>query len=125
MVPVLAATSRLVCAKSQALIHGALLLERIVVTLAYAESVAEVLVVLVARSRLIRVNAPLGIGRWIQPQRTGRSRGQARGAAIACEIALGKDLDELVLTVALHGTGVADSGSTIRAGRVGGRGVAR
>lgn len=70
------------------------------------------------------MNAALGIRGRIQPQSTGRSRGQARGAAVACEVPLGEDLDELVLTVALHGTGVADTSGIVGFGRVGGRRVA-
>lgn len=124
MVPVFAATSRLVCAKSQALVHGAFLLVRIVVTRAHAESVSEVLIVLVARGWLLGVDPTLGISRRVQSQGTGRSRGQARSATVACKVALGKDLDELVFTMALHRAGVAYSGGIVRVGRANGRRVA-
>lgn len=122
MIPVLAAASCLMCAKSQALVHSALLLKWVIIAFAHAEAVAKVLVVLVARGWLLRVNPTLGIGRRIQAQGTGTGRWQTRGTAVACEVALGEDLDKLVFTVALHRAGVADARGIVRFGRVcGGR----
>lgn len=106
------------------MVHSALLLERVIVALADAESVAEVVVVLVVRGWLLRVDATLGISRRVQPQSTRRSRGQACGAAVACEVAFGKYLNELVLTMALYGAGVANTSGIVRISRVGGRRIA-
>ena len=124
MIPVLATASRLVRAQSQTLVHSPFLLEWVIVALADAESVAEVLVVFVVGSRLLRVNITLGVGRRVQAQGARARRRQACCATVAGEVALGKDLDELMFAVTLHRARIADSCGIVRIGRAGGEGVA-
>jgi len=64
------------------------------------------------------------VGLGIHTQVAGASGGIARRAAIAGEVALGEDLDEVVLAVALDGAGVADASGIVRRGGVLGRRVA-
>jgi hypothetical protein len=109
VVPILAASTSLCGAQTQALEHGALLLERIVVAFAAAESVLEILVVFVVGIRLFRVDAALCVRGRIDAEGAWACRGQALGAAVACEVALGEDLDEGVFAVTLNRAGVADA----------------
>jgi hypothetical protein len=81
--------------------HGSLLLKRIIIAFASAKPVAKVLVVLVIRIGLLGMHPALAICRLVEAE-SARARGRkARGSAIACEIALGEDLDERVLAMAL------------------------
>jgi hypothetical protein len=122
--PVLATTSRLVCAQPEALEHGTLLLERVVIALAAAEAVPEVLVVLVVGVRLLRMDASLSVGLRVDAQVAGARLGESRGAAVACKVPLSEDLDEGVLAVALDRAGVADTGGIVGIRGVGGRRIA-
>lgn len=124
MIPILATASRLVRAQTQALVHSPLLLERVVVALANAKPVAEVLIVFVVGSRLLRVDVTFGVGRRIQSQGARAGRRQTCRATVASEVALGEDFDELVFAVTLYRTRIADSCSIVWIGRVGGKGVA-
>ena len=124
MPPILATAARLVRAEPKTLKHGALLLERIVVALAAAEAVPEVLVVLVVGAGLLRVDAALGVCLRVEAQVARAGRGKARSAAVAGKVALGEDLDEGVLAVALDRAGVADAGGIVGIRGVRGRGVA-
>lgn len=110
MIPVLATATGLDSTKTKALEHGTLLLERVVVTFTSAESIAEVVVVLVIHIRLLGVNTPAGVGLFICAQRAGARRRNALRATIACEVALLENLDEGVLAMALNGACVANTG---------------
>ena len=124
MIPILAAPAGLVGAESQALEHGALLLVGPVVDGASAEAVAEVLVVPVSRVGGLRAHDALGACGRVDPQGAGLVGDEARGAAVAGEVPLLEDLDQLVLPVALHGTRVADPRGVEGIVGVGGRWVA-
>ena len=122
MVPVLATPTRLRRSETQTLEHCSLLLEGIIVALASAEAVLEILVVLVVRVGLLGVYAATGVGLAVGAQAARACGGDARGAAVASEVALLEDLDEGMLAMTLDGAGVADScwGPGIR-GSLGGR----
>lgn len=124
MPPVLATAAGLVRPQRQTLKHGTFLLEGIVVALAATEAVAEVLVVLVVGVWLLRVDAAFSVRLRIDAQGARARFWESRGAAIAGKVALIEDLDERVFTVALHGTGVADTGRIVGIRRARGRRVA-
>lgn len=118
MPPVLAAAARLVRAKAQALEHGALLLEGVIVAFATAETVAEVLVVFVTGARFLGMDA-FGIRRRVKTEGAGAGLWVSGRSAIARKIPLVEYLDEAMLAVALHGARIADTGGIIvRIGRV-------
>lgn len=75
---------------------------RIVYLTAAAEPVPEVVVVLVALCRFLRMH-PLSTRLRVSSQRARRGRWQARSAAVAYEIPLAEQLDEVVLAVAGDG----------------------
>lgn len=102
MEPVLAAATGLSGTQSKALEHGALLLEGIVIALAAAKPVLEVLVVLVVGIGFFGVHAALQIGFGVGSQRAWTCRRHSLRTAVACEVALLKDLDESMLAVALY-----------------------
>lgn len=104
--------------------HGPLLLKRVIIALAAAEPIPEVMVVLVVGIWLLRVHATLGARLLIDAQVAGARGWEARGTAVAGEVALGKNFDESVLAVALDGAGVADAGRVVGRFRVGGWWVA-
>lgn len=113
-------------AEPQALEHGALLLERIVIARAVAEAIAEILVVYIRSrviERLLRMDA-LHARIWVGPERAGTRRGEPSRATVAGEIALGEDLDEVVVAVALDRAGVAHACGLVRRITVVWRGVA-
>ena len=113
------------CAEAQTLKHGALLLKRVIVALAAAEAISEVVVVLVVRVWILGVHAVLGVGGWVDTQIAGARRRKPRRAAVAGEIPLVEDLNEGMFAVALDGARVAHSGGVVRIGLVLRRGVAR
>jgi hypothetical protein len=86
------------------------LLERIVVALAPAEAVAEVLVVLVVGIGFLGVDVATGICLVVGTQ-AARGCGQdARSATVACKVALLEDFDKGVFAVALYRAGIAHAG---------------
>lgn len=116
MEPVLPAAASKVRAEPQTLEHSALLLERIVVARAVAEAVAEVLVVYIGRrvvERLLRVNA-LGACLRVDSKSTGARRWELGSTTVAGEVALGEDLDEVVVAVALDRAGVTYARGLVR-----------
>jgi hypothetical protein len=100
--------------QAETLEHGPLLLEGIVIAFATTEPIPEILVVLVIRIGLFRVNASFGIRLWVDAQVAGAGLGVARGAAIAREVSLGEDLDERVVAMALDRARIAHAGAIIR-----------
>jgi hypothetical protein len=100
VIPVLPTASSLGGAQPKALEHGSLLLKWIIVAFAAAESVLEIVVVLVVGIRLLRVYVALGIGLAIHAECAWAAGREARGSAIACEISLLEDLDKSVLAMA-------------------------
>ena len=111
-------------AQSEALKHSPLLLEGVVVALAAAEAIPEVLVVLVVHIRLLGVDAALCVRLGIDAQAAWACLRKARGTTIAREIPLRKDLDERVLSVALDGACVTDTGGIVGIRGIRGRRVA-
>lgn len=116
MEPVLPAATGQMRAEAQTLEHCALLLERIVVARAVAEAVAEVLVVYIGSrvvERLLRVDA-LGARLGVGSEGARARRGEPSSTAVAGEVALGEDLDEVVVAVALDRAGVTHAGGLVR-----------
>lgn len=109
MIPILTTTTALGRPQPEALEHGTFLLERVIVALATAEPVLEVLVIPVVRVGLFGVDVTLQVGLGIGAQRARARRWNALCTAVTCEVALLEDLDESVFTMALDGTGVADA----------------
>jgi hypothetical protein len=127
MVPILATSSRQVRAQAEALEHCAFLLKRIVIALAAAESVSEVLVVQIAMTAGERslgmdaFQASLGIDSQVAGAR-GR---HARSTAVAGKIPLVEDLYERVVAMALNRACVTDAGCLISVAGILGGWVAR
>lgn len=107
MIPVLSTASSLLSSEPKALEHGSLLLERVIIALAAAETVLEIVVVLVIGIRLFGMNVALGIGFAIDAQGAWTGRWDARRSAIAGEVSLLEDLDKSVLAMAGDGARVA------------------
>lgn len=124
MVPILSTPARLVRTQTKTLEHRPLLLKRVIVALAPAEAIAEVLIVFVVGVSLLRVDAALGVGFRIDAQAARARCGIARGTAIAGEVALVENLNEGVLAVAGNRTGIADASRVIGIGKLLGRWVA-
>lgn len=97
---------------------------RIVVLAAAAEPVPEVLVVLVALRRLLSGHTSFLASRGVHAQGAWCGFGEARGSAVADEVALVEELDEGVFAVAGDGAGVADGGGDIWIGGVDRRRIA-
>lgn len=108
MKPVLTAAAGLCRAESEALKHGSLLLKGVIVALAAAEAVAEVLVIAVVDVGLLRMHSSLCICLVVCLQRAGGRGWEARRAAVTGKVALLEYLDERVLAVALDRARVAD-----------------
>jgi hypothetical protein len=89
--------------------HGAFLLERVIITLAAAEAVLEVLIVFVIHIGFLGVNATLKVGLGIGAQRAGTRGGNALGATVACEVPFLENLNKGVLAMTLDGTGIANT----------------
>jgi hypothetical protein len=102
VVPFLTTTTRLVSTKSKTLKHRAHLFVGDIVYRAGTKAILEVLGVLVVRVGLLGVNMAFGVGVWIDAQPTRLVRLEARGATVAGEVTLPKDLDELMFAVTLH-----------------------
>jgi len=113
MPPILATAARLVRAKTQTLEHGAFLLKGVIIAFATAETIAEVLIVLVAGICLLRVDATLSVRRRVKAEGTGARRRIPDRTAIAGKVSLVEYLDKGMFAVALHGARVADTGGRI------------
>lgn len=100
------------------------MLKGIVVAVARAEAVTEVLVVFVIDIGLLRVDIAARIRLVIRLQYARAGAGKSLGTAVAGEVALLEDLDERVLAVALDRAGIADACRRPRIGVGSGRGVA-
>lgn len=109
MIPVFAASTCFSSSQAKTLEHCALLLERIIVALAAAESIAEVVIVLVVHIGLLGVNPTSSVSGLVQAESTWACRWDALGTAVACEVALLEDLDEGMFAVALDRTSIADT----------------
>ncbi len=114
MPPILAAATLLMGPQAQALEHGAFLLKWIIIALASAETIPKVLVVLVLRAGFLRMDSSFGVGLGVDAQAAWGGFREACGAAVAGEIALGEDLNEGMLAVALDRACVAYSGGIVR-----------
>ena len=99
-------------------------MEWVVIALAAAEAVSEVLVVLVIHVGLLGVHSTLGIRLGVDAQVARARFGVSRGTAVAGKVPLGEDLDECVLSVTLDRAGIADTGGIVRVGGVRGRRIA-
>jgi len=66
----------------------------------------------------------LGIRFWVDTQVARACFGKSRGTAVTCEVALGENLNEGVLAVALNRAGVANARPIVRIRRIRGWGVA-
>jgi hypothetical protein len=110
MIPIFAASASLSCAQTETLEHCALLLEWIVIAVAAAEPIAEVVVVLVVHIGFFGVNTASGVGCLVQAEGTWACRGDTLGTTVACEVTLLENLDEVVFAVALNRACVADAG---------------
>lgn len=80
--------------------HGSLLLERVIIALAAAEPIFEIVVVLVIGIRLFGMNVALGIGLAIDTQGAWAGRWDARRSAVAGKVSLLEDLDKRVFAMA-------------------------
>lgn len=101
--------------------HGSFLLKGVVVAFTPAEPIPKVLIVFVVGVGLFGMHAALSIRLRVDAKGTRAGRRETRRSAIAGEVALGEDFDEGVFSVALNGTGIADTGGLKRLGGILGR----
>jgi hypothetical protein len=91
---------------------------RVIITLAAAETVLEVLVVFVVRVSRLGVDLTLSVGLWIYAQCTWRGGWETRCTAIAGEVSLVEKFHQCMFAVALYRAGVAHAGCVVRVGGV-------
>src|ERR1700744_800887 len=103
MIPVF--TTATVCdrAKTQTLEHGAVLLLWVVLVAAGAETIPEILIVLVVIVRGFVYHASFLTCLLIDAKSTGRIGRETRGAAVTDKVAFVKQLNQCVLAVAGDG----------------------
>ena len=93
----------------------------LVVDGARAEKVAEVLIILIVGVRWLGVDAALGVRLGVDTESAWLIRRETGGSAVAGEVTLLKDLDELVFAMALDRTRIADADRVVGIAGVGGR----
>lgn len=114
MIPVLTAATALFCANAKALKHCAFLLERIIVASTAAKLIFEVLVVAIIGVRFFGVNPTLRVRFVIRSNIARATRRKARSSAVAGEVAFLEDLNQLMLTMALHRAGITNASRSPR-----------
>ena len=90
----------------------------VIVTLAAAETILEVLVVFVVWVWKLRVDFPLCIGFWIYTQRAGRGGWQTRRSTIASKVSLIEELHQCMFAMALYRARVTHSGWFVEVRRI-------
>jgi hypothetical protein len=90
----------------------------IIVTLAAAETILEVLVVFVVWVRKLRVDFPLCVGFWVYAQRAGRGGWQTCCSTIASEVSLIEELHQCMFAMALYRARVTHAGWFVGVGKI-------
>jgi hypothetical protein len=96
---------------------------RIIFFIAPTKPIAEVVIVLIALGRGLRMHA-FDTSVWVGSECTRRSRWKFYGATVANEISLAKQLDQSVFAMARYGAGVAHCCSRVGVFIIRGRRIA-